>query len=81
MRQWNSACDRNSSFVLLLEHNVRGLFVNSDAEALQFSLDDLFIGHRFVDIQHNENQMARLGDSDDLSTTTLAILGTLNNTR
>ena len=80
MRQRHRARDIQPALVLLLESNIRRLLVDPDAEPLQLALNHSLIRQRLVDIQHNEDQMARLGHRNDLTTTTTAVLCTLNNT-
>ena len=75
------AGDGNTTLVLLLEQNVGGLLIDSNTEALQFVLDDSLINQRLVHVKDNENEVASLGHSNDLTTTTLSVFGTLNNTR
>jgi hypothetical protein len=69
----------DAALLLLLEHNVGWALVDADAEAFQFVLDNALVGKGLVDVQDDENQMARLRNSDDLSSTTLSVLGTLDN--
>lgn len=71
----------DTALVLLLEVNVRGLFVNADSETFEFLLDDSFVCQRFIHIEHDEDEMASFGDCDNLSSTALAIFGALNDTR
>lgn len=81
MGQRDSARDGNTTLVLLFENNVGRLLVDSDPKPFQFGLDDLLVDQRLVDVEHDENKVAGFGHGNDLSTTTLTILGTLNNTR
>lgn len=80
MCQRHSARDADAALVLLLEVNIWWFFVNTNTKAFKFVLDDPFVCKRFVHIQDDENQVASLSNSDDLSTATFAILGTLNDT-
>lgn len=79
--QGHGVGDVDATGVLLLENNVRRALVNANSEALQLALDDALVGERLVDIQDDEDEMACLCDGDDLTTSTLAVLGSLNNTR
>lgn len=81
MGQWNSTRDRDAALVLFLEDDVWWLLVDSDPKPFQFGLDNLLVCQRLVDIQNNENEVAGFGDSDDLSSTSFTILGSLNDTR
>lgn len=78
MGQGDSARDINASFVLFLEDDIWRLLIDSDAEPFQFVFDDLLVRQWLVNVQNNENKMASSGDRDDLSSTTFAILGTLD---
>lgn len=78
--QGDSAGDVEAALVLLLECDVGRLLVDADAEAFQFGLDHALVRQGLVDVQHDEDEMARLGDGDDLPTTTTAVLGSLNDT-
>lgn len=79
--QGHCVSDVDTTGILLLENNVGRALVDADSEALQFRLDDALVGQRLVDIQDDENKVARLCDGDDLTTSSFAILGTLNDTR
>lgn len=81
MCQWDGAGDIDTALVFLLEDNVWRLLIDPDAEALELALDDLFICQRLVDIQHDEDEITRLGDCDNLSPSALAILGSLDDSR
>lgn len=80
MGQRDGVCDADATFVFLLENNVWRILVDSDTEALELVLDDSFVSEGFVDVEDNEDKMARLSNSDDLTTSTFAILGSLDNT-
>jgi hypothetical protein len=79
VRQRHGRCDVDATLLLLLEHNVGRALVDADAEAFQFVLDNALVGKGLIDVQDDENQMARLRNSDDLSSATLSVLGTLDN--
>ena len=81
MGQRHGTRDSNTTLVLLLEDDVGRLLVDSDPKSLQFGFDDLFVDQRLVDVEHDENEVAGFRDGNDLSTTTLTVLGTLNDTR
>lgn len=80
MRQWDSASDGDTTLVLFLEDDVRWLLVYPNSKTFQLVLDDLFIRQGLIHIKDNEDQMASLGDRNDLSSTTFAILGSLDDT-
>lgn len=79
--QWLGARDGNTTLILLPEHNVGGLLINTDAKALQLVLDYSLVNQRLVHIKDDENEVAGLGDCNNLSTTTFSVFGTFNNTR
>lgn len=70
-----------AALILFLDRDVWRLLVDSNTETLQFILDYPLIREWLVDIKNNEDQMACLGDGDNLSTSTSTVLCTLNNTR
>lgn len=76
----NSVRHTNSSFVLLFEDNVGRLLVDSNTKTFELSLDNPLVGQGLVDIKDNKNKMTCLRNSYDLSASTLAILGSLNDT-
>jgi len=80
MGQRYRARDVEAALVLLLEGDVGRALVDADAEPFQLSLDDALVRQGLVDVEHDEDQMARLGHGDDLTTTTAAVLGTLDDT-
>ena len=80
MGQWYGICDADATFVFLFEDNIWRILVDTDTEAFEFVLDDPFVSEGFVDIKDNEDEMAGLSNSNDLTTSTFAILGPLNDT-
>lgn len=80
MGQGNGVCNADATFVFLLKDNVWRILVDSDTEALELVFDDSFVSERFVDVEDNEDKMARLGNSNDLTTSTFAVLGSLDDT-
>lgn len=80
VRQRHCARNVETTLVLLLEGNVWRRLVDADAETFQFGLDNTFVSQRLVDVQNDEDQMAGLGDGNDLTTSTTTVLGTFNNT-
>jgi hypothetical protein len=80
MSQWLSGCDGDTTLVLLLEHDVGRLLIDANAKALQFVFDHSLVNQWLVHIKDDENQVASLGHRNNLSTTTLAIFGTFDNT-
>lgn len=73
--------DVDSALILALDDNVWRLLVEPQAKAFQLVLDLATVCQRLDDIKHDQNASARAGDTDDLSTATLAVLGPLNNSR
>lgn len=73
--------NRNSPLVFSLEINLRRLLVESDSEALKLVLDDLLMSHGPGRIEDNDNQITGSGHGNNLLASTLAVLGSLNNTR
>ena len=80
MGQRDRVCDADATFVFLLEDNVWRILVDSDSETLELVLDDSLVGERLVDVKDNEDKMACLGHSNDLTSPTFAVLGSLDNT-
>lgn len=80
MGQGNGVCNADATFVFLLKDNIWRILVDSDTEALELVFDDSFVSERFVDVEDNEDKMARLGNSNDLTTSTFAVLGSLDDT-
>ena len=80
MGQRDGVCDADATFVFLLEDNIWRILVDADPEAFQFVFDDSFVSEGFVDVKDNEDKMARLSNSNDLTTSTFSILGSLNDT-
>lgn len=78
--QGNGVRNADATFVFLLEDNVWRILVDSDTKALELVLDDSFVSERFIDVEDNEDKMTRLSNSDDLTTSTFAVLGSLNDT-
>ena len=78
--QWDGASHVQTALVLLLESYVGRLFVDADAEPFELRLYNLFVCQGLVDVEHNKNQMTSFGHSDDLSSTTFAVFGTLDDT-
>ena len=76
----NRVRDGQPALVFLLKDDVGRLLVDADAEAFQLSLDDSLVGQWLVDVQHDEDEMARLGHGDDLPSTTFAVFGALDDT-
>lgn len=79
MGQGHGARDIEATLVLLLEGDVWWLLVDANSEALELRLDHPLVRQGLVHVEHNEDQMARLGDGDDLATSTSTVLGTLDN--
>jgi len=80
MGQRHSISDTNTAFILFLEDNIWWLFINTNTEAFKLILDNSFLRQRLVDIKNDEYEMAGFGDGNDLSTSTFAVFGSLNNT-
>ena len=71
----------DSTFLFSLEVNVGRSFVESDAEAFELVLEDLLVNERLEDVQNDENQAACSGNCNDLFSSTLAVLGALDDAR
>ena len=72
MCQWYGIGHVDSAFVFLLEGDVRRFFIEPDAETFQFRLYYSLVGEGFIDIENNENQIARPRDGYDLTTSSLS---------
>lgn len=72
--------DGHTTLVLPLEDDVGSRLVEPNTETLKFSLDDALVGQRLLAIEHDKNQGACSGHTNNLATTTLTVLGSLNNT-
>ena len=81
MRQWNSIRYGYSPLVLLLEDNVGRILVDSDTKAFELVLDDSLVSERLVNIKHYEDKMTGFGNGYNLTTSTFAVFGSLNDTR
>ena len=81
VREWDGVRDGDASLVLLLVHDIRWLFVDADTKAFEFVLDDFFVRQRLVDVEHNKDQMTCFGNGNDLSSASLAVLSTLDDSR
>lgn len=81
MCQWNGAGDGNATLVFFLENNIGGLLVDSDTKAFQFPFNNSLVGQRLIHVKHYENEMARLGNGNNLPSASLTILGTFDDTR
>ncbi len=81
MRQWNRISYANAAFVFLFEYDIWGVFVDPDSETLKFILNNPFLRERFIDIEDDEYEMTGFCNGYDLTTSTFAVFGPLNNTR
>lgn len=68
MRQRDSVGHADTALLLLLEVNVWWLLVESNAESLQFLLDNLLVSQGLQHIQNQKDQRAGTGDSNNLTT-------------
>jgi len=73
--------DSDATLLLPLEGDIGGFLVQTDTEALKLLLDEPLVCDGLQGVQHDENEVASASDSDNGTTTTLTILGTLNDTR
>lgn len=80
MGQRDGVRDADATLVFLLEDNVWRILVDSDTKALELVLDDSLVSEGLVDVEDNEDKMARLGHRNDLATSTFAVLGSLDDT-
>ena len=81
MCEWDSVGYGNTAFIFLLEDNVGRILVDPNAKALKLILDDLFVCERFVDIKDNKDEMACFSHRNNLTTSTFAVLSSLDDTR
>jgi hypothetical protein len=79
--EWYCAGDVDPSLVFLLEDDVGRCLIDSNAKSFQFRFNYAFVGQGLVYIENDENEMAGLGDGNNLSTSSLSILGSLDDTR
>lgn len=80
MSQWLSARDGDTTLILLLENDIRRFLIDANAKAFQFVLDDSLVNQWLVHVKDDENEVASFGHRNNLSTTTLAVFGTFDNT-
>lgn len=70
-----------ASLILLLEDDIGRLFIYSDSEALQFRFNNPLIRQRFVHVQDDKDKIACLRNRNHLTSSTLSIFCSLDNTR
>jgi len=70
----------DTTLLLLLESDVRGLLVQTDAETFELLLDEPLVGDGLQGVENDENEIACTGNSNNRTTTTLTILSTFNDT-
>ncbi len=68
----------DAALFLLLKDNIRRVFVEPDAESFEFFLNDALVLQRLQDVQNDEYQGACSCNSNDLSTSTLAVFSSLD---
>ena len=71
----------DAAFFFLFVRDVGLAFVESNAKAVELVFDEMFVRERFECVETNADQIARLCHSNDLTTTTFAVLRTFDNTR
>jgi len=76
----NHAVQIDAALVLPLVVDIWWFLVQPDAKALQLVLQEFLVAERFQAIQHHEDKVTGACNGDHLTTTTLAILGALNDT-
>lgn len=81
MCEWLRRRNVDSALVFLLEDDVGRLLVYSDAKPFQLRFDDLLVGEGLVDVKHDEDQVALLGNGNHLPTPTLPVLCALDDSR
>lgn len=81
LSQGHGVGDIETAALLPFERDVWWCLVQADAEALQFVLDDFLVRQWFQDVEDDENQLCRPRGGNDLFSSTLAVLGALNDTR
>mmetsp|Transcript_35064 Transcript_35064/g.88587 ORF Transcript_35064/g.88587 Transcript_35064/m.88587 type:complete len:231 (-) Transcript_35064:217-909(-) len=79
--RWQLHVQLDSSLVVPLEVHVWLLLVEADPEPVQLLLDKLLVRDRLGSVKDNQDKRARSCSSDDALPPSLAVLGTLNNTR
>lgn len=72
--------DADTALFFLLEGDVGGLLVEPDSEPFKLLLNELLVGDGLERVEHDEDEVAGTGHSDNLLTTTLTVLGTLDDT-
>jgi len=72
--------DGDAAFVLFLQDDVWAFFVESYAETLKLTFNDALVSQWLLGVEHYQDQVASPRYTDYLLTTTLSILGTLNDT-
>jgi hypothetical protein len=81
MSKWDRVRNVQAALVLFLEGNVGWLFVDPDTKTFQLGFNDTLIGERLVHVEHNEDQVAGLRDSNDLPSSSSSVFGSLDNAR
>lgn len=80
VRQGHRARYVQTALVLLLEGDVRGRFIDTNAKSFQLRFNNSLVSQWLIDIQYDKDQMACFSNRDDLATSTTTILSTLDNT-
>jgi len=78
MGQRHSIGDTDAAFILFLEDDIWWFFVYTNTEAFKLILDNPLLRQRLIDVKNDEYEMAGLGNGNDLSTSTFAVFGSLN---
>ena len=81
MGQRDSVGNADAAFIFFPEDDVRWRLVDSNAEPFQFILNNSLVRQGLVDVQDNEYQMTCLGDGYNLSSSTFAVLRSLDDSR
>lgn len=70
----------NTTLVFLLEFDIWWAFVKPDSKAFKFVFNNFFMLHWPCWIEHDNDEIAGSGHSDDLFTTTFTVLGAFDDT-
>lgn len=80
MVQRDSVGNADAAFIFLPEDDVWWFLVDPNAKAFQFIFNNSLVRQWLIDVQNDEYQMTCFGDGDDLSSSTFAVLCSLDDT-
>jgi hypothetical protein len=72
--------DVHAATVLLLQSDIGLVPIQTNAKAFQLTLDDALVSHWLLAVEHDQNESASSGDTNDLLTATFTVFGTFNDT-